>query len=112
QAIAWQIPLIKKLCARGMPIDGLTFGAGVPSTDVAREFFEMGLKHISFKPGSANAIKAVLEIAKEYPRFPIILQWTGGRAGGHHSCEDFHQPIINMYAKIRQHRNIILVAGS
>jgi fatty acid synthase subunit beta len=112
QAIAWQIPLIKKLCARGMPIDGLTFGAGVPSTDVARELFEMGLKHISFKPGSTNAIKAVLEIAKEHPRFPIILQWTGGRAGGHHSCEDFHQPIINMYAKIRRHPNIILVAGS
>ncbi|KAH6714873.1 putative fatty acid synthase subunit beta [Leptodontidium sp. MPI-SDFR-AT-0119] len=112
QAIAWQIPLVRKLLSEGVPIEGLTFGAGVPSKEVASEFFEMRLKHLTFKPGSTNAIEAVLQIAKAHPSFPIIIQWTGGRAGGHHSCEDFHQPILNMYAKIRRHANVILVAGS
>jgi enoyl reductase-like protein len=46
------------------------------------------------------------------PIFPIILQWTGGRAGGHHSFEDFHQPILATYRGIRQYDNISLVAGS
>ena len=46
------------------------------------------------------------------PNFPIILQWTGGRSGGHHSFEDFHLPIIETYAEIREQKNIILVAGS
>jgi fatty acid synthase subunit alpha, fungi type len=43
---------------------------------------------------------------------PIILQWTGGRTGGHHSFEDFHQPILSTYRSIRQQANISLVAGS
>ncbi|KAG6979977.1 Fatty acid synthase subunit beta [Fusarium oxysporum f. sp. conglutinans] len=41
-----------------------------------------------------------------------MLQWTGGRGGGHHSFEDFHQPILQMYGRIRRQENIILVAGS
>lgn len=40
------------------------------------------------------------------------MQWTGGRAGGHHSFEDFHQPILETYASIRRQPNIVLVAGS
>jgi len=43
---------------------------------------------------------------------PILLQWTGGRAGGHHSYEDFHQPILDTYGHIRRQRNIVLVAGA
>lgn len=43
---------------------------------------------------------------------PIIMEWTGGRAGGHHSFEDFHQPILETYASIRRQPNIVLVAGS
>ncbi|KAG9240626.1 acyl transferase domain-containing protein [Calycina marina] len=113
QAIAWQIPLLAKLRSQGVPIDGLTIGAGVPSPDVAENYINsVGLKHISFKPGSVAGIEAVIDIAKAYPAFPVILQWTGGRAGGHHSCEDFHQPILSTYGAIRQYPNIILVAGS
>ena len=113
RAMAWQIPLIGRLRAEGVPIEGLTIGAGVPSIEVAQEYIEtLGLKHISFKPGSGEAIQAVINIAKANPTFPVILQWTGGRGGGHHSFEDFHQPILQMYGRIRRSENIILVAGS
>jgi fatty acid synthase subunit beta len=40
------------------------------------------------------------------------MQWTGGRAGGHHSFEDFHQPVLATYRAIREHSNIVLVGGS
>ncbi|KAL5624375.1 hypothetical protein BROUX41_004435 [Berkeleyomyces rouxiae] len=113
RAMGWQIPLIGRLRAEGVPIEGLTIGAGVPSIEVAQEYIEtLGLKHISFKPGSVDGIQSVINIAKANPNFPVILQWTGGRGGGHHSFEDFHQPILQMYTRIRRHDNIILVAGS
>lgn len=113
RAIAWQIPLIKQLRATGTPIDGITIGGGVPSIDVASEYITtLGLKHISFKPSSAESIEQVIEIAKNNPKFPVILQWTGGRGGGHHSYEDFHQPIFKTYHAIRKCDNLVLVAGS
>lgn len=113
RAMGWQIPLIGRLRAQGIPIEGLTIGAGVPSIEVAQEYIEtLGLKHIAFKPGSMEAIQGVINIAKANPTFPVLLQWTGGRGGGHHSFEDFHQPILQMYGRIRRHNNIILVAGS
>ncbi|KAL2001695.1 hypothetical protein VTN02DRAFT_1387 [Thermoascus thermophilus] len=113
RAMGWQIPLIGKLRADGVPIEGLTIGAGVPSLEVANEYIEtLGIKHISFKPGSIDAIQQVINIAKANPTFPIMLQWTGGRGGGHHSFEDFHQPILQMYSRIRKCDNIVLIAGS
>ncbi|KAH8145050.1 uncharacterized protein LAJ45_10961 [Morchella importuna] len=113
RAMAWQIPLLQQLRSEGVPIEGLTIGAGVPSIEVANEYIEqIGLKHISFKPGSIDAIQQVINIAKANPTFPVILQWTGGRGGGHHSFEDFHQPILQMYGRIRKCDNIALVAGS
>ncbi|KAI0817879.1 sterigmatocystin biosynthesis fatty acid synthase subunit beta [Xylaria sp. FL0064] len=113
KAIGYQIPLIRQLVRRGVPIEGLTIGAGVPSPEIAAEYIEtLGIKHISFKPGSVRAIREVIEIAKRHPTFPILLQWTGGRGGGHHSCEDFHEPLIEMYSEIRRHENIYLVVGS
>ncbi|KAI9901602.1 hypothetical protein N3K66_003419 [Trichothecium roseum] len=113
RAMAWQIPLLGRLRAEGVPIEGLTIGAGVPSIEVAQEYIEtLGLKHIAFKPGSGEAIQAVINIAKANPTFPVLLQWTGGRGGGHHSFEDFHQPVLQMYGRIRRQENIILVAGS
>ena len=113
RAMAWQIPLIGQLRADGVPIEGLTVGAGVPSIEVAQEYINtLGIKHISFKPGSMDAIQAVINVAKANPTFPVILQWTGGRGGGHHSYEDFHQPILQMYGRIRKCENVVLVAGS
>ena len=113
QAIAWQIPMLGQLIRNGVPIDGLTIGAGVPSPEVVAEYITaLGLKHISFKPGSLSAIRQVISVARTYPSFPVILQWTGGRGGGHHSFEDFHTPILSTYGEIRQCANIVLVAGS
>ncbi|KAL8824962.1 MAG: hypothetical protein Q9191_004700 [Dirinaria sp. TL-2023a] len=113
RAMAWQIPLLGQLRADGVPIEGLTIGAGVPSIEIANEYIQtLGIKHISFKPGSVEAIQAVINVAKANPHFPVILQWTGGRGGGHHSFEDFHQPILQMYGRIRRCENLILVAGS
>ncbi|KAF1987054.1 beta subunit of fatty acid synthase [Aulographum hederae CBS 113979] len=113
RAMQWQIPMIAKLRADGVPIEGLTIGAGVPSIEVATEYIEtLGIKHISFKPGSMEAIQQVINIAKANPTFPVKLQWTGGRGGGHHSFEDFHQPIIQMYGRIRKCDNLVLIAGS
>ncbi|KKY19773.1 putative fatty acid synthase beta subunit dehydratase [Phaeomoniella chlamydospora] len=113
RAMAWQIPLIGQLRADGVPIEGLTIGAGVPSIEVANEYITtLGIKHIAFKPGSNDAIQAVINIAQANPGFPVILQWTGGRGGGHHSFEDFHQPMLQMYGRIRKCDNIVLVAGS
>lgn len=113
KAVRWQIPLIQDLVRRGYPIEGLTVGAGVPSAEVVKDYIEtLGLKHISFKPGSTDAIKHVIDIAKTHPNFPIGLQWTGGRGGGHHSFEDFHIPILETYNQIRQCDNIVLIAGS
>lgn len=111
--LQWGIPLIKDLREKGYPIQSLTIGAGVPSLEVATEYIEeLGLTHLGLKPGSIDAISQVITIAKAHPNFPIVLQWTGGRGGGHHSFEDFHQPIFQMYSKIRRCANIVLVAGS
>ncbi|CAD6586816.1 MAG: beta subunit of fatty acid synthetase [Alectoria sarmentosa] len=113
KTMAWQIPLVRNLCARGKPIKGLTIGAGVPSLEVANEYIRsLGIRQISFKPGSALAIQKVIDIAKANPGFPVIMQWTGGRGGGHHSYEDFHEPILSLYSKIRRCANLVLVAGS
>ncbi|KAI9878043.1 MAG: hypothetical protein M1830_002094 [Pleopsidium flavum] len=113
RAIAWQVPLLRQLVRNGIQIDGLTIGAGIPSAEIARDYIEtIGLKHISFKPGSYESIQQVISIAKANPDFPIALQWTGGRAGGHHSFEDFHTLIPKTYGQIRQCPNIVLIAGS
>ncbi|OQE74119.1 hypothetical protein PENNAL_c0084G04136 [Penicillium nalgiovense] len=112
-AVTWQIPLLAKLRAAGVPLEGLTIGAGVPSLEVATRYInELGLRHMGFKPGTLPAIYQVLDIASAHPTFPILLQWTGGRGGGHHSFEDFHQPILQAYDSIRRCENVILVAGS
>lgn len=113
QSMAWQIPMLRRLARTGRPIDDLTIGAGIPSVEIASEYISsLGLRHISFKPGSKDAIERVLDLAKIHSDFPIIIQWTGGRGGGHHSFEDIHFPILNLYGKIRQCSNVILVAGS
>ncbi|EPE29992.1 FabD/lysophospholipase-like protein [Glarea lozoyensis ATCC 20868] len=113
KSIAWQIPLIKRLIANGIKIEGLTIGAGVPSLNIATNYINtIGIKHISFKPSSVSSIRQVLDIAGANPKFPVCIQWTGGRAGGHHSYEDFHSPILETYNEVRRHPNVVLIAGS
>ena len=113
RAIRWQVSALRRLSQEQVPIDGLTIGAGIPSPDIVAEYIgTLGIRYIGFKPGSIQSIQQVVQIAKSHPDFPIILQWTGGRGGGHHSYEDFHTPILSTYGVIRQCSNIYLVAGS
>ncbi|OAV94208.1 hypothetical protein PTTG_27068 [Puccinia triticina 1-1 BBBD Race 1] len=113
---AFQFPLWLEMRKEGLPMEGFVVAAGIPSTEKAKEIIdglrEAGLKHVSFKPGSVDGIRQVVQIAAAHPDFPVICQWTGGRAGGHHSCEDFHQPLLATYASIRSQPNLVLVVGS
>ncbi|KAJ2492835.1 fatty acid synthase alpha subunit Lsd1 [Coemansia sp. RSA 2050] len=113
---SFQFPTLLRLRSRGVPIVGLCIGGGVPSLDSATTIIDSlrsaGIRHVAFKPSIVESIRHVINIAKAHADFPIVLQWTGGRAGGHHSFEDFHQPILETYAAIRACRNIALVAGS
>ncbi|KAJ1994195.1 fatty acid synthase alpha subunit Lsd1 [Dimargaris cristalligena] len=113
---AFQLPLVQTMRREGLPIEGVCVAAGVPSLGVANEVVASlqaaGIRHVSFKPSSVATIMQVVTIAQNNPTMPIMLQWTGGRAGGHHSFEDFHQPILETYAAIRDQQNLVLVAGS
>ncbi|KAH6996916.1 acyl transferase domain-containing protein [Ilyonectria destructans] len=113
QGLSWMIPTMASLIRAGCPIGGLTIGAGVPAPEVAAEYIKtLELSYIGFKPSSVSAIHEVLEIAKSHPTLPVLLQWTGGRAGGHHSMEDFHQPILECHQAILEVNNVLLVGGS
>lgn len=96
--------------------EGVCIAAGVPSLEKSAEVIDSleraGIRHVAFKPGSIAAIRLVCEIAAAHPHTNILLQWTGGRAGGHHSFEDFHEPILQTYSLIRSHSNIVLLGGS
>ncbi|KAJ2821092.1 fatty acid synthase alpha subunit Lsd1, partial [Coemansia sp. 'formosensis'] len=113
---SFQIPALLRLRAKGVPIAGLCIGGGVPSLDSATTVVDSlqstGIRQVAFKPSTAAAIRHIVSIAKAHSNFSIVLQWTGGRAGGHHSFENFHQPILETYAAVRTCRNIILIAGS
>ncbi len=112
----FQLPLWQEMRKEGLPLQGFCVAAGIPSAEKAKETIDglkaAGIEHVSFKPGSVDGIRQVCNIAASNPDYPILLQWTGGRAGGHHSCEDFHQPILSTYSMIRKYPNIVLVAGS
>eukprot|EP00741_Cyanophora_paradoxa_P008217 tig00000025_g7952.t1 len=112
----FQYPMIELMLQEGEPIDGITIAAGVPSlekaTEVITKLGEAGIAHVAFKPGAVGAIRSVIEIAKANPQATIMLQWTGGRAGGHHSFEDVYQPVLETYALMRSAPNVVLVAGS
>ncbi|KAJ2069200.1 fatty acid synthase alpha subunit Lsd1, partial [Coemansia sp. S2] len=113
---SFQFPALLRLRSNGVPIAGLCIGGGVPSHDSALYIIDSlraaGIRHVAFKPSTAEAIRDVINIAKANADFPVVLQWTGGRAGGHHSFEGFHQPVLETYAAIRACHNIALVAGS
>ncbi|KAJ2829133.1 fatty acid synthase alpha subunit Lsd1, partial [Coemansia sp. 'formosensis'] len=111
-----QYPAIQSMRREGIPMEGLCIGAGVPSFEVCNDIIAniraVGFRHIGLKPSSVVTIRLVIKIAQANPDFPILLQWTGGRAGGHHSFEDFHRPVLDTYGAIRAQDNIVLVAGS
>jgi fatty acid synthase subunit beta len=111
----FQLPLLISLRKAGAPIESVTIAAGIPTPDKAAVILSQlqaaGIRFVSFKPGSANAIRSVVALART-TTMPIVIQWTGGRGGGHHSCEDFHEPLLETYALIRSQPNVLLVVGS
>lgn len=112
----FQYPMVGQLIREGVPIETVCVAAGIPSLDtgieIVKNLEKAGVKFVSFKPGSVEAIKRTCDIAAAVAPFPIVVQWTGGRAGGHHSFEDVHAPMLATYALIRRHSNIVLLAGS
>ncbi|KAF0719350.1 hypothetical protein As57867_001093, partial [Aphanomyces stellatus] len=113
---AFQFPMIKKMRQDGIPIEGVTVAAGIPTPEkadqVLTELLSVNINVISFKPSSISSIHDVLTIATKHPKATVVVQWTGGRAGGHHSSEDFHTPLLATYAAIRRTPNVLLVVGS
>jgi enoyl reductase-like protein/acyl dehydratase len=112
----WQLAEWCALRKQGYPLDAWTTAAGIPSTDKAKEIVgqlkEAGIEHMTLKPGSVEGIRQTCAIAASNPDFFFVINWTGGRAGGHHSYEDVFQPIIQTYSLIRKYSNISLLAGS
>ncbi len=84
RAMGWQIPLLPSFRAEGVPIEGLTIGAGVPSIEVANEYIEtLGIKHIGFKPGSIDAIQQTYQHCKGQPKLPghhAVDRWSWWRS--------------------------------
>ncbi|CAO1626989.1 unnamed protein product [Sympodiomycopsis kandeliae] len=112
----WQLAEWCSLRKQGYPLDAFTCAAGIPSTEKSREIVaqlkDAGIEHMTLKPGSLEGIRQTCAIAAANPDFSFVINWTGGRAGGHHSYEDVYQPIIQTYSLIRKYPNISLLAGS
>jgi len=107
--------LVRRLRAEGHAIEGITVSAGVPDLDEAREIVEAcrdaGIGLLSFKPGTAKQIKAVLEIARAFPDVTLGMQVEGGKAGGHHSWEDLRDLVRTSYHQVRELLNVVLSVG-
>ncbi|KAJ2020125.1 hypothetical protein GGI06_002414, partial [Coemansia sp. S85] len=114
---AWQAPVIADLRQREhLPIIGVSINDIVPPVAQASQLIcslqAAGLGYVALRPTTVAQIQQTLDIAQANPSATIVMQWTGGRTGGAHSFEEFHLPIMHMYQRIRQHRNVVLVANS
>ncbi|KAA0022850.1 type I polyketide synthase [Antrihabitans cavernicola] len=107
--------LVQRARAAGAPFDGVIVTAGIPELEEAvaliHELSEAGITHIAFKPGTVAQIRSVIRIANEAPDFAVIMHIEGGRAGGHHSWEDLDDLLIDTYAELRSHPNVIVCVG-
>jgi hypothetical protein len=79
--------------ASGLPVEGFWVVTGISTAEKVAEIINglksVGIRHVAFKPGSVEGIRQVVNIAGANPDFAIIMQWTGGRARGHHSYSPF-----------------------
>ncbi|MBF6351417.1 DUF1729 domain-containing protein [Nocardia flavorosea] len=107
--------LVQKARAAGAPFDGVIVTAGIPELEEAvaliEELTEVGISHVAFKPGTVAQIRAVLRIAGEVPDYPVIMHIEGGKAGGHHSWEDLDDLLLETYAELRTHGNVVVCVG-
>ena len=90
---AFQFPLVLKMREKATQSKASLWRREYPTPakaqEICRELRRVGIRYMSLKPGTAEHIAQCLDIARENPETSIIIQWTGGRGGGHHSFEDF-----------------------
>ncbi len=107
--------LVQRARAAGAPFDGVVVTAGIPELEEAvaliEELTEVGIGHVAFKPGTVAQIRAVLRIADAVPDYPVIVHIEGGKAGGHHSWEDLDDLLLETYAELRAHGNVVVCVG-
>lgn len=100
---------------RGAPICGVTVSAGIPEPDEAKALLDAwaaeGIWLNAFKPGTYAQVRQVCAIAKAAPDHDIFVHLEGGKAGGHHSWEDLEDLLLEGYAAIRRHDNLVLCVG-
>ncbi|MFR9852027.1 fatty acid synthase subunit beta domain-containing protein [Corynebacterium striatum] len=110
-----QARIVPKARAAGASFNGVCISAGIPEVDEAGELLAQlhadGFPYISFKPGTAKQIRDVLKIAAAYPDDQIIMQVEDGHAGGHHSWVNLDDMLLETYAEVRAHRNVVLAVG-
>ncbi|QPK79392.1 DUF1729 domain-containing protein [Corynebacterium lizhenjunii] len=110
-----QARIVPKARAAGAPFNGVCISAGIPEVDEATELLAQlhadGFPYIAFKPGTAAQIRAVLQIAAANPDDHIIIQVEDGHAGGHHSWVNLDDMLLETYAQVRDHANVVLCVG-
>ena len=110
-----QARIVPKARAAGAPFTGVCVSAGIPEVDEASDLIAQlhadGFPFISFKPGTAKQIRDVLAIAAANPDEQIIMQVEDGHAGGHHSWVNLDDMLLETYAKVREHPNVLLAVG-
>lgn len=110
-----QSRIVPKARAAGAPFNGVTISAGIPEVDEATELIAQlhkdGFPYIAFKPGTSKQIRDTLKIAAANPHTHIIMQVEDGHAGGHHSWVDLDEMLIDTYAEVREHDNVLLTVG-
>lgn len=106
--------IVQRAREAGAPICGVTVSAGIPETDAAvaliEELRDLGIWLNAFKPGTADQVQEVLEIADRIDG-DLWLHLEGGRAGGHHSWVELEDLLFTTYAKIRERDNVVLCVG-
>ena len=110
-----QTRIVPKARAAGASFNGVCISAGIPEVEEAGSLLNQlhsdGFPYISFKPGTAQQIRDVLKIAAAYPDDQIIMQVEDGHAGGHHSWVNLDDMLLETYAAIREHNNVVLAVG-
>ena len=101
--------------AAGAPLSGLTISAGIPDVDEAIALLDrlaaQGMVRNAFKPGTAEQVRQLLDLADAAPYHTITVHLEGGKAGGHHSWEDLDELLLDSYHDLRRRPNVLLCVG-
>lgn len=110
-----QARIVPKARAAGAPLNGVCVSAGIPEVDEATELIAQlhddGFPYIAFKPGTTRQIRDTIKIAGANPDDAVIIMIEDGHAGGHHSWTDLDDMLIDTYAEMREHPNLLVTVG-